>query len=137
MIRLTDPFQEIIDLLFYTFPVEPKPPIALRSYDTDEDPNNISINLAVAGFKEEDIKVYVDRNTLCIEGDNSKRDIPEKFKTSFIRKFPVKDQVQLEEASVSLVDGILSINIPVKKPEECRKYLFGNPKQLVTNVTKQ
>lgn len=133
MILRIDPLEELMDLLFYNFPVEPKPPIALSSHGYNltksyEKPKDISINMALAGFKEDDISVYIDENILYIEGDNTYRDsVPEKFKSKFKRSFPVKGTVDLNKACVKLSEGILSVTIPLVEPEDKKQYIFGNP----------
>ena len=81
------------------------------------------IEVAVAGFKEGDINVTVDKNLLTIEGDKAldlgpsveylHRGISAR---SFTRTFTLADHVEVVNASVS--DGILSITLERKIPEE-------------------
>jgi HSP20 family molecular chaperone IbpA len=118
-------FPRDLEELFFRFPQEPKPPIAFRFLDSELE-DGISISMAVAGFKKEDINVYVEDKVLKIEGDNTERDIPEKFKAKFQRVFPAKSQLDVDKASVKLEDGILSVKVPIVLPEKSRKYLFGS-----------
>lgn len=125
----------LIDNLFFSFPTDPKPPITLALLDQEDslswvdgefNAKGITIQMAVAGYQKDDIKVYIEDNVLYIDGDNTSRDeVPEKFKSSFKRYFPVRKNLDLKKAEVSLEFGILTINIPLIEEEKRRKYLFG------------
>jgi HSP20 family molecular chaperone IbpA len=84
------------------------------------------IQFAVAGFEEEDIKIYFEGRTLVIEGDNLKHDnVSAKFKCSFNRKISIRENLDLEKADISLKNGILNIVLPVKDPKKNRTYILG------------
>lgn len=114
---------------FYTWPFsEPKPPSsAVGILDSDgKRYTGVEIQFAVAGFKEEDIKVWTEGRNLYVEGDNVKRDgINQKFKCQFSRKIPVQEILDLTKSKIRLEDGILSIRLPMKSMGEDRKLLFG------------
>ena len=125
-------FDELWKLMFHTFPVAGKPPLVIDLYGAgpnDEDETSdggVLIRMAVAGYKEEDIKVYTQDNVLYIEGDNTSREkVPEKFRSKFVRTLPSKGNIALEKTKVKLEDGILSVSVPFISPEEHRTYLFG------------
>ena len=87
------------------------------------DNDNFNIELAVAGFSEEDISVEVKDGILLIKGQNSEDDDREyahkgissrKFEKSFrLSEFVVIDGAEL-------VNGILVVNARVEVPEERR-----------------
>ena len=128
MVYLTKEFDNLFNTFFYSFPREdPKPPIAVEMVHDDEgNPNGAKIQFAVAGFHEEDLDVYFEGRTLVIEGDNIKRDaVAEKFKCAFSRKISIRENLDLDNASISLKNGILNIFLPVHDPKKNRTYLLG------------
>jgi len=82
------------------------------------------IELAVAGFREGDITVTVEKNILTIEGDRfeTESDTTVEYlhrgisSRSFTRTFTLADHVEV--VSASSTDGILSITLERKVPEE-------------------
>jgi molecular chaperone IbpA len=81
------------------------------------------IELAVAGFREGDINVTVEKNQLTIEGEQAV-DIDSHVEylhrgissRSFTRTFTLADYVEVVDASVT--NGILAITLERKVPEE-------------------
>jgi molecular chaperone IbpA len=81
------------------------------------------IELAVAGFREGDINVTVEKNQLTIEGEQAV-DIDSNVEylhrgisaRSFTRTFTLADYVEVVDASVT--NGILAITLERKVPEE-------------------
>lgn len=113
---------------FYSFPVqEPKPPISVELIRSREGAELAAqIQFAVAGFDEEDLKVYFEDRTLFIEGDNlDHKYISDKFKCSFARKISIKENIDLTEAKITLENGILNIFLPVIEPDKVRTYILG------------
>lgn len=82
------------------------------------------IELAVAGFREGDITVTVEKNILTIEGDRFENETETEVEylhrgissRSFTRTFTLADHVEVVNASSQ--DGILSITLERKVPEE-------------------
>jgi molecular chaperone IbpA len=106
---------------------------------TDE--NSYLIELAIAGFKEEDINIELHDGTLTVAGNNTPSEIKEDsyiFKgianRSFERRFTLADTILVEE--VTLEQGILTVKLKNVIPEERkpRKILIGKPveKQLLS-----
>ena len=94
------------------------------------------INLALAGWKQNELYVKVDKGELLIGGTNdhvvsnasailhrgiSRRD--------FVKRFTLNEHVEVESADFS--DGILSVNLVHNIPEELK------PKQIAINADKQ
>ena len=86
------------------------------------DDEKFLIELAVAGFAEEDISIEVKEGILAISGDTSedKRAYVHKGISSrkFEKSFRISEFVVVDGAE--LVDGILVINLRVELPEEKR-----------------
>lgn len=120
---LFDPFS--VEDFFYSFSKEPKPPTATRIVYSDAketDVEAIDIQLALAGFASEDVKVTYDNQVLTIEGSNqSTKGISDKLSCSFKKKFAVTEKMDLPNAKVTLKNGLLSVIIPLKKPENTLK----------------
>jgi molecular chaperone IbpA len=84
------------------------------------------IELAVAGFREGDITVTLEKNLLTIEGNRfeteTNAETPVEYlhrgisSRSFTRTFTLADHVEVVDASSQ--DGILSITLERKVPEE-------------------
>lgn len=103
---------------------------------TDE--NSYLVELAVAGFKEEDIDIELHNGVLAITGHIEDKEDNYIFKgianRSFERRFTLADTVQVEE--VILEQGILTVKLKNIIPEEKkpRKIPIGkvSDKQLLT-----
>lgn len=107
------------------------PPYNIVKYSED----NFTIELAVAGFREGDINIQVEKNQLSIEGEQ-KTDIDNPVEylhrgisaRSFVRTFTLADHVEVVGAEVA--NGILSVNLERKIPEEQK------PKKIAVNYNK-
>lgn len=89
---------------------------------TQIDENETVIEMAVAGYKEEDLKVEYFKNTLTVTGSKvspntvHSKIVGEIARRSFVRSFAIADDCEIKE--VSLSDGILSISVVQNIPEE-------------------
>lgn len=136
MVYLTRELDTIFNRFFYSFPREdPKPPVSVQMIPAGEDGYlkgeyaSAQVQFAVAGFEEDDLKIYFEGRTLVIEGDNLKHDhVSDKFKCAFTRKISIRENLDLENTSISLKNGILNIILPIHDPEKNRKYILGGKK---------
>jgi len=86
------------------------------------------IEMALAGFTKDEIKVEVKENNLTIEGDlNGRHDNSDYVhkgiaRRAFQRKFILNDTIEVEGAE--LTDGVLHINLKQNIPEEQRPKLI-------------
>ena len=93
---------------------------------------NYQINLAVAGFKEDEIEIITFDNSLLIKGKKIKKFSPDtihkgiSFKP-FEKKFNLNPLIEVLNAQ--LENGILVINLFRKKP------FIKTPKKIEINVT--
>lgn len=107
------------------------PPYNVVKYSEDK----FAIEIAVAGFKDGDIDVTVEKNQLTIKGEKAiplnegveylHRGISAR---SFVRSWTLADHVEVVNANVA--DGILTINLERIVPEESK------PKKIAINFTK-
>ena len=106
------------------------PPYDLVKFDDD----SYILDLAVAGFKKENINITVDGNTLIIEGEAPEEaDVYEDFsivhkgiaKRKFKRTFSLGEYMEVD--SVNLYDGILRLSISTNIPE------YKKPKSIPIN----
>ncbi|EAR09950.1 Hsp20 family protein [Reinekea blandensis] len=116
-------FDRLANLLDSAFSVDSNtstyPPYNIESLDD----NRYAITLAVAGFKEEDIEIVVEKGVLSVKG---KKDADEKRKylhqgianRAFERKFNLADFVEVTGAE--LVNGLLTISLVKEVPEEMK-----------------
>jgi molecular chaperone IbpA len=108
------------------------PPYNIVKHSDD----HFSIELAVAGFKEGDIDVQVEKNQLTVQGsksisiDNPNTEYLHRgiSARNFVRNWTLADYVEITGAIVA--DGILTINLERKVPEE------EKPKKIAIVYTK-
>lgn len=128
MVYLSKELDNLFNTFFYSFPREdPKPPVSVEMVtDKDGEFSGAQIQFAVAGFEEDDLEIYFEGRTLFIEGDNLKRDlVSQKFKCAFSRRISLRENLDLDNAEISLKNGILNILLPIKDPKKNRKYILG------------
>ena len=84
------------------------------------------LEVALAGFKTDDIKVYTENNKLFVEGAQSTEEKPvEEYvhrglaSRDFTRVWTISDDVRVEE--VSYVDGVLSVILQRIIPEHQKR----------------
>lgn len=107
------------------------PPYNIVKHTEDK----FAIELAVAGFKEGDISVSVERNQLFVRGEQAVNlDQPVEYlhrgisARTFERSWTLADYVEVIDAQVR--DGILTITLERKIPEEQK------PKRIEVNYNK-
>lgn len=97
---------------------------------TDE--NTYRIEIAVAGFRPDELSIEVKENLLTVVGRKTANDEPRRFlhrglaERNFERKFQLADYVVVSDAN--LADGLLSIALKRELPEALK------PRQVQINV---
>lgn len=93
----------------------------------------VKIEIAVTGFKKEDIDIYLEDNCLMVSAEKTsekKENKNEEWKTvyhnlktnGFSKRYRLSNRMDIENAKISLENGILTILIPIKESSK--------PKQL-------
>jgi len=86
---------------------------------TDE--NGYRVDIAVAGFRSEELEIEVKENLLTVTGRKAANDEPRRFlhrglaERNFERRFQLADYVVVTDAN--LADGLLSISLKRELPE--------------------
>ena len=94
-------------------------------FNVTKDGDSYTIEVALAGYKKEDITVERVENVLRIEGEKSLKDVADESylhrgitRKAFKRSFTISEDVRIDKAS--FVDGILTVDLHVEIPEEKR-----------------
>jgi molecular chaperone IbpA len=104
---------------------------------TDE--NAYRVEIAVAGFRPEELSIEVKENLLTVTGRKAANDEPRRFlhrglaERNFERKFQLADYVVVTEAN--LADGLLAIALKRELPEALKprrvEIAVGQPSSLI------
>ena len=125
----TSPFMdldEFIRLFFYDWPQsDTKPPMSVRPIYKEKNLIGAQVEVAVAGYRKEDLNVSLEGDKLYIYGDNRERDISERFKSRFEKKVVLQKNLDTSKIDIKFEDGILSVYIPMKEIASEKKLLFG------------
>lgn len=115
------------------------PPYNLVKLNEDD----VVIEMALAGFKKEDIKVEQEKNVLTIKGSAEEEDSSVYIHKgigarSFSRTFSLSEY--MEVLAVSMSDGVLKVLIVRNVPEEAKPKAFDildsfTPKESVTSAS--
>lgn len=122
-------FDHFFDRMEATNNYKSYPPHNLIACDDDK----FKIEVAVAGFTEEDISVTLEKSILTIEGkDNSDISADYMYKGIGTRKFDKSFNLAefIEVVDVTLQNGILTVSLEKNIPEEKK------PKQFTINTDK-
>jgi molecular chaperone IbpA len=132
-IAVTDPFKALHNMLDpWTFGFERHleffqnledvriksnyPPYNIKTLPNDK----AEIELAIAGFKKDDVKITYKENIITVEGNRGEDDAEYSYKgiaaRNFVQKFAVADDVLVGDAK--LADGFLTIELQRILPEE-------------------
>lgn len=97
------------------------------------DENTFSLELALAGFKEDEVKVYTEQSQLVVEAAKSDADKREYVHRglaarSFTRTWTLSEDVEVKE--VKFEHGVLSVSLVRIIPENHKRFLwFGKDDQ--------
>ena len=99
------------------------------------------IQLAIAGFKKEDISIELKEHVLTIKGDRADTRDQEQYVhkgisgRKFLKSFRLSEYAEVSGAD--LTDGILTVGIEVVLPEEKRPQMINITSNGVTNDKKK
>lgn len=126
LFRSTVGFDHLSNLIDSAFKMDERgtsyPPYNIAKLSEDE----YEITMAVAGFKQSELSVVAQQNTLTVlgasqekEGKDEKTYLHKGIATrSFERKFSLADHVKVVDAS--LADGLLTLRLKREIPEESK-----------------
>ena len=107
----------------FSYEAQPYPPYNLVKVNEDES----RLELALAGFREDEIKVYTERGSLVVEGSR-KGDDDQTYvhrglaRRSFTRKWNVSEDTEV--SSVTFENGLLVVVLSRIVPESRKKKFF-------------
>lgn len=96
-------------------------------YNITKNGNDYTVEMALAGFRKEDIEIVVKERTLTVRSEIEDKDVPEEGKhgkvlhhgiaqRNFTTNFALGEYVEVVDASMS--DGILTIKLETHIPDE-------------------
>ena len=125
------------DMLLETLQKHSENKSSFPPYNITKNGDDYTVEMALAGFRKEDIEIVVKERTLTVRSDiEDRNDIPEEGKygkvlhhgiaqRNFTTNFALGEYVEVVDASMS--DGILTIKLETHLPEEKK------PKQIEIN----
>lgn len=136
--RLLSTFEEFDNLLTHGAKVQSYPPYNILK----EDNENYTIELAVSGFKRDEIEITSEGGKLYVNGSIKTARTSDKYlhrgigTRDFSHKFVLSDTIVVKNADI--VDGLLVISLVNIIPEEKkpRKIEIGCSKNTTENLTK-
>lgn len=93
----------------------------IPAVNTSETEKGYQLEVAIPGFKKEDLTIHLDNNILTISSEHKEEHEEKEGKkitrkefnyTSFQRSFELPEHVNKEEINASYVDGILKLHLP-------------------------
>ncbi len=126
LFRSTVGFDHLSQLIDSAFKMDERaasyPPYNIAKLSEDD----YEITMAVAGFKQDELNITVEQNTLTVSGSTSEKE--EKSGKSYLhrgiatrsfeRKFSLADHVRVVDAQ--LADGLLTLKLVREIPEESK-----------------
>lgn len=109
-------FEDAFKMLDHYSSKSEYPPYNIERVSEDK----YTLELAVAGFKKEDIDISIEKNTLKIEGESAKKDADYIHKglasRRFTRAFHLNKYMEVDKAGME--DGILKVYLVRNVPDE-------------------
>eukprot|EP00268_Persea_americana_P057545 TRINITY_DN69000_c0_g1_i1.p1 TRINITY_DN69000_c0_g1~~TRINITY_DN69000_c0_g1_i1.p1 ORF type:complete len:216 (+),score=63.27 TRINITY_DN69000_c0_g1_i1:200-847(+) len=96
-----------------------------RGFDVREDKDALYLRVDMPGLGKEDVKVFVEQNTLIIkgEGDNESGDVSESGRRYSSRIDLPSELYKLDDIKAEMKNGVLKVLVPKVKEDE-RKDVF-------------
>ncbi len=101
------------------------------SVDVEEDETSIRVKAEIPGIEEKDLRVTIENNVLCIEGEKreERREegkgnryvLSERKFGSFHRALSLPEGVNSDKIKASFKNGVLKIEIPKEESQKPRK----------------
>ena len=94
--------------------------------DIFEEGNDLVMNADLSGMKKDDIKIDLSENILTISGEKKRKEKLEREDYyryertfgSFVRRFEIPHDLDVEKIKAHFEDGVLEVRIPVKEGEK-------------------
>ena len=133
MLIQTDPFRDLDTLLNRFTSRSGAAAASAAPVDAFRRGTDVWVHMDLPGVKGEDLDITVERNVLTIEGkrdwQREEGDQPyfsERFRGSLRRQIQLGDSLDLEHLEADLMDGVLTLRIPVAEQAKARKVQVGH-----------
>ncbi|GAB2224541.1 hypothetical protein Drorol1_Dr00005303 [Drosera rotundifolia] len=95
-----------------------------RGWDVKEDESALHLQMDMPGLSKEDVKVYVEENTLIIKGEGGKQGEEEESRRRYSTRIELTPNLyKVDEIKAEMKNGVLKVVVPKAKEEE-RKDVF-------------
>ncbi len=91
----------------------------------EKENNTVFIEMELAGYKKEDLKITLEENVLSVSGKISAEDSPdrtyyvkERMDNEFVRKINLAEDIDKESIQADFTNGLLTIKLTKIKPKE-------------------
>jgi HSP20 family protein len=97
--------------------------VNMDMYETE---NAVVVEVALPGYKTDDVKISVEDNVLTVEGqrkvetENKKYHMKEIYSESFMRSVTIPVKIDSENAEATLKDGVMTITLPKAKEAKAK-----------------
>ena len=87
-----------------------------RQYQTDKNDDGVILTIETPGYNKNLINVSVEDKTLVVEGKSNSGDT-----NGFKERFTLSDKFDGSGVEATIVDGMLTVNVPFKEETKPRK----------------
>jgi len=87
-----------------------------RKYETETTDDGVTLTIETPGYNKNLIDVTVEDKTLVVEGKSNSGDT-----NGFKERFTLSDKFDGSEVEATIVDGMLTVNVPFKEETKPRK----------------
>jgi len=114
MFYTTNTLNELLDSLTIINPNKYKP--RSRQYETETTDDGVTLTIETPGYNKNLINVSVEDELLIVEGKSNSGDT-----NGFKERFTLSDKFDGSEVEATIVDGMLTVNVPFKEETKPRK----------------
>lgn len=82
--------------------------------------NGYTLEVELPGVKKEDVSIEMERNVLTIKGSRKRGET----ETTYERSFRVADQIDSDNVTAVMEDGVLRLSLNKKKESEAKKIVI-------------
>ncbi|KAA8521392.1 hypothetical protein F0562_012046 [Nyssa sinensis] len=95
-----------------------------RGWDVKEDNDALYLRMDMPGLDKENVKVYVEQNTLIIKGEGEKESEDEEYGPRYSSRIDLPPKLyKLDEIKAEMKNGVLKVIVPKVKEEERKDVL--------------
>ena len=127
--RFRSDFEDVIFPSFWDKAMSLLPETRVPAVDLEDNEKDYRLKVEMPGFKKEDIEIDVDNNSVIITGtvgwkyDKKEHEYlcKERACKTFFRTVDLPEEINVDEVTANLTEGVLEITLPKKMPKQKRK----------------